>query len=47
MKESVYIYYDINIDKMIIIMTIGSYWSKNTLWNLPTLDQSIKSINLN
>ena len=24
-----------------------SYWAKNVLWNLPTLEQSINSINLN
>ena len=26
---------------------IASFWAKNILWNLPTLAQSIKSINLN
>ena len=25
----------------------ASFWAKNILWNLPTLEQSIKSINLN
>jgi hypothetical protein len=25
----------------------ASFWAKNILWNLPTLAQSIKSINLN
>ena len=25
----------------------ASYWAKNILWNLPTLEQSIHSINLN
>ena len=25
----------------------ASYWAKNVLWNLPTFEQSIKTINLN
>ena len=25
----------------------ASYWAKNILWNLPTLEKSINSINLN
>jgi len=25
----------------------ASFWSKNVLWNLPTLSQSIRTINLN
>ena len=25
----------------------ASFWAKNVLWNLPTLSQSIRTINLN